>query len=199
MGNISLLDVMGSAIIAIFLLATVYSSNARMNETLCTTGSDVAVQQQLVNVIRIVQKDFRRLGYCANQIRIPDPSKAVLSAGAHNISFLTDIDNDGVVDTLKYYCGMPSSLTSTPNPRDMILYRQVNSTNAQAMNIGMTKFDFKFFNANNDSLSLPIADLTAIHHVQLSFQLESTHPYDATYTYAAWRGLQLRARNLRDR
>ncbi len=69
MGNITLLDMLGAALIAGFLLMVVSHSNARMNETLFTTGNDLVVQEQLVSLVQTIEKDFRRIGYCKNQIK----------------------------------------------------------------------------------------------------------------------------------
>lgn len=196
MGNLTLFDIIASAVIASLLLITVHNSSARMNETLCTSGSDVAVQTNLVNIVRIIENDFRRIGYCADQSKIPDRTVSVVAAGAHNITFLTDVDNDGVVDTVHYDVGSPSAMMTTPNPRDFLLNRYLSGTIPKGMSIGLTKFDFKYFSSTGDSLAIPIADLRQIYSLQLTLALESTHPYDSQYQYAAWRQLRLKIRNL---
>jgi hypothetical protein len=196
MGSFTILDILGSAIIAGFLLLMVYTSNARMNETLFTSGADLVVQEHLVTLVTTIEEDFRRIGYCRNQLRIPDQSKTIVSAGKSSFSFLTDVNDDGVVDTLRYYTGAPGSATATPNPRDMLLYRTVNGGKPIDMIIGLTAFDVKYRNVDGDSIAAPVADPTAIHNIELTIRLESTNPYDRDYTYAAWRQLRLRTRNL---
>jgi hypothetical protein len=199
MGNITVLDIIGAAVIAGFLLIMVYHSNARMNETLFTSGSDLVVQEHLVNLVNTIEKDFRRIGYCRNQLSLPDPSKIIVSAGKSSFGFLTDIDDDGVVDTLRYYTGAAGSATATPNPRDRLLYRTVNGGKPIEMNIGLTAFDVRYFDVNGDSIAAPVADPSGIHSMDLSITLENTHPYDNEYTFASWRQLRLRTRNLASR
>ncbi len=199
MGNITLLDLLGAALISGFLLVMVYHSNARMNETLFTTGNDLVVQEQLVNLVQIIEKDVRRIGYCKNQMKIPDPSKAVISAGTNSFTFQTDVDDDGNVDTLSYYRGTVAEQTGTPNPRDMMLYRKLNQYQPLAMNIGLTRFDLKYFDINDDSLNSPVADPTQINNVEIAIQLESSVPYDTIYSYVAWRQMRMRTRNLTGR
>jgi hypothetical protein len=152
MGNITILDLLGAAVIAGFLLIMVYTSNARLNETLFTTGSDLVVQERMVNLATTIEEDFRRIGYCRNQRNIPDPGKIVVSAGKSSFAFLTDINDDGVVDTLRYYTGAAGGATATPNPRDMLLFRQVNDGKPIEMNIGLTAFNTKYFEVNGDSI-----------------------------------------------
>lgn len=199
MGNITLLDILGSALIAGFLLMIISHSNARMNETLFTTGNDLVVQEELVTLVQTIEEDFRRLGYCRDQLKIADPSKAVLQAGAASISFQTDVDNDGNVDTLSYYLGAVADLAVTRNPRDRILYRKVNGSGPMPMNIGLTLFDVHYFDVNNNSIARPVASPSAVHQIEIDIRLESTAPYDTTYSFAAWRQLRLRSRNLTGR
>jgi Tfp pilus assembly protein PilW len=196
MGNLTLFDIIASAIIASILLMTVHSSTARMNQTLCTSGNDLSVQTNLVNVVRIIEKDFRRIGYCADQSQIPDQTIAISAAGAHNISFLTDINNDGIVDTLQYDVGSPSALTITPNPRDMLLNRYLKGTKPKGYSVGLTRFDFTYYNATGDTIPLPITDFTQIADLRLTLAFESTSAYDSQYQYAAWRQMRLKVRNL---
>jgi hypothetical protein len=198
-GNITLLDMLGAALIAGFLLMIVSFSNARMNETLFTTGNDLVVQEELVTLVRTVEKDFRRIGYCRDQVKIPDQSKAIIAAGPSSLSFQTDVDNDGIVDTLSYYLGSVADLSVTPNPRDRMLYRKLNGYGALPMNIGLTCFTIHYFDINNDSIATPVADPSAIHQVEIDVRLESTRPYNETYSYVAWRQLRLRSRNVEGR
>jgi hypothetical protein len=199
MGSITLLDVAGSVILTGFLLIVIYHTNARMNETEFTSGNDLVVQENLVSLSNIIERDFRRMGYCANQSRIPDPSKAILSATAHNITFLSDLGDDGNVDTIQYAIGTTSALTFTPNPRDVPLYRIVNNKNRGGFSLGVTKFDFTYYDVDDSTMVLPITDLMDIHKIQLQMQLESTDPYDTTYEYSVSRSLSLETRNIRGR
>jgi len=199
MGNITALDIATSAVLVVFLLFMVYNSDARLNETMVTTGNELIVQEHLVNLVRIIEKDLRRIGYCSDQTKIPDPSQTIVSANRNGITFLTDVDNDGEIDTLQYSIGSPSSLSSTPNPRDMLFFRSVRGSASQGYSIGLTKFEFKFLNSKGDSLAFPITDPGKIVSMELKVALESTHPYDELYSYAAWRTLRLKARNLRER
>jgi hypothetical protein len=198
MGNITLIDLLASAVIAGFLLLMLHHSNERMNETLFTSGNDLVVQENLVNLVNILQTDLRKIGYCKDQIKIPDVSKALLSADAHGVTFLTDVDDDGVVDTVQYYTGSVSGLVSTPNPRDMMLFRRVNG-DPIGMSIGLTKFDFKYFDVNDAVVPQPVLSTDDVHSLQIDIQLESTFPYDNTYAYNAWRQLRIKTRNIRER
>jgi len=43
------------------------------------------------------------------------------------ISFYTDVDKDENLDIMTYFVSDTNALAATKNPRDRILYRQINS------------------------------------------------------------------------
>ncbi len=199
MGNSTILDILGSIILGGYLLLMIFRLNGTVTETVFTNGSELTVQENLTTLVNMLEYDLRKIGYCADPYNMPDPSKAILAASAHSIRYLTDLRRDGSVDTVEYYTGLASSLTSTPNPRDRVLYRVVNNTQVMGFDMGIAKFDFMFFDAQGDSLEFPIPTPSAIYLVRLSIMVESSHAYDSSYSYAYWRQIRLAARNLKNR
>lgn len=199
MGSSTILDILSSLIIAGFLLLMVTHMNGSLVYSNYTTTNDLTVQENLVSLVRMIEDDFRRIGYCREYVKIPDPSKAIIDAGRHNIKFQTDLLNVGNVDTLEYAVGTPSGLTGTLNPRDFYLHRDVNNLRKSGISLGVTKFDFVYFDAQGDSLGFPIENPNEIYEIQLSVLLESPYAYDTTYSFAFWRQLRLAARNLKNR
>jgi hypothetical protein len=199
MGHSTIFDVISSIIIGGFLLMIITQMYANVSENTFNNTNDLVVQENLVALVRIIETDFRKIGYCADPTKIPDPTKSILSADEHSISFRTDVNNDGNVDILRYSTGLASGLTSTPNPRDKLIYRTINGTGSNGINLGVVVFDFMYYNALGDSLSFPIGNPNEIYAMRLSVLLESPYAYDTTYTYAYWRQLRLAARNLKNR
>jgi hypothetical protein len=152
-----------------------------------------------VAVVDMIETDFRRIGYCANPDSINDPAQSIVSVTANSISFLTDVNKDGVVDKVQYSVSGTSALLSTPNPRDMLLFRKVNNEPAKGMSIGVTKFELIYLDNNGNSIPLPIVYLGGIQSVQLSLELENPFPYDTVNTFAYWRQLRLQSRNFNNR
>ncbi len=67
------------------------------------------------------------------------------------------------------------------------------------MNIGLTMFDIHYFDVDNDSIRGARRNPATIHQLEIDVRLESTVPYDETYSYVAWRHLRLRSRNIEGR
>jgi len=199
MGFSSLIDVLGSFLVGGMLFMILLRMNDASVQNTFKYGGDLLVQQNLVEVVSLLEYDFRKIGYCRDWQNIPDPSKAIIAADSNSITFLTDIDNDAVVDTMKYYLGPASELADTPNPRDRLLYRVINGTVPLTANLGVTQFQLVYFNALGDSLSFPISVPSEIYTMQINITVENYAAYDNEYSSAFWRQIRMAARNLRNR
>lgn len=202
MGSSTMIDIVGSYIIAGVLLTFMLNMDRNITQANYTSVNDVVVQTNIVNAAKIIETDFRRIGYCANPNNIPDPSKAIMSASQNGISFITDINNDGTVDTVTYSIGTAAALKQTANPKDFMLYRKVKTgaaSSTQTFSIGLTQFQFVYYDAQEDSLAFPIAVPSSVYEMRLTMQLQSPFAYDTIYSYSYWREMRLASRNLKNR
>lgn len=199
MGFSSILDILGSVIIGGLLLLILFRLSNTSTENTYLNGSELIIQQNLVEVVELLEYDFRKIGYCEDWTKIPDPSQAILSADSNNITYLTDVDSDGLVDTMRYFTGTTEELSVTDNPSDVILYRLVNGEAPAGSNLGVTQFQLIYFNAVGDTIDFPIQVPGEIYTMQINITIENTTGYDNQYTAAFWRQIRLAARNLKNR
>jgi hypothetical protein len=163
------------------------------------------VQTNLVGAVQILEHDFRKIGFCRNWDSIPNPGQAFLAADKQSITFRSDLDNDGDIDQLRYFISDPSEMSKTPNPRDVKLYRQVNSETPVDVAIGLTQFNLKYYNALGGEITTPVAILGEINTIQIDITVENvfsvTEQYQDTAKYATafWRQIRLASRNLANR
>jgi len=199
MGFTTILDILGSIIIGgILMMITWRLSDAATEKTYNNSG-ELSLQQNLATVAQILENDFRKIGYCADWNKFPDPSKAVVFADTSNIIYLTDIDLDSDMDSIRYYLGPTSELSATPNPRDRLLYRVLNHESPLASNLGVTQFKMVYFDALGDTINPPITVAGSITSIEINLSVESVAAYDQKYSSAFWRQIRLVARNLRNR
>jgi hypothetical protein len=205
MGFGALLDILGSTIIGGMLLMILL----RMNDAAVKNNYDYSgeriVQQNLVDVVKLLEYDFRKIGYCANWNVFPNPALGIIRADSNRIHFITDLSTsthpfgDGVLDTLKYYLGPTSELNITPNPNDRLLYRVVNSTTPRGSNLGVTQFRLTYFDANGDKMtSMPASPPLGIAAIQIDVAVENPAAYGNDYAAdkrVIWRQVRLPARN----
>jgi hypothetical protein len=194
-----MLDILGSMIIGGVLMLNLATINNSAIENTYTGTGELTAQQNLAAIVQVLEHDFRKIGYCADWQQIPIPTQAILSADSTSIKFLTDVDSDSNVDTMHYYLGPASELLMTPNPRDRILYRVINSEVPVAVNLGVVQFSLNFFDVFRNPISFPITVPGEIYTMQIDLAVEDVAAYDEKYAFAFWRQIRLAAKNLRNR
>jgi hypothetical protein len=214
MGAQAILDVIGSFILFGWLLLSTIRVGTANSENMQSYGGELLVQENLVEITKLLEYDFRKIGYCKEPNNLPDPTRAVILADSERIKFLTDVDltgsgPDGVVDSVYYYLGPTSELLSTTNPRDRMLYRVVNAATPKGANLGVTSFKLKYFDGQGVLIPFPITgnNLQKIQTIQISIIVENTvaaeivetAPVNQQYSSAFWQQMRLSSRNYRNR
>ena len=178
-------DLIGSMVLGGILLLMIVGFNGNITENAALQRFHSNVQSNLTTVTNMLETDLRLLGY-----RISDTTK-VSFADTGKIVFREDFDDNGTVDSISYYLG-----TTTPpgvvNPRTRILYRRVNAQAPQQMNLGITRFQLWYYDANGNVASMP----SRIRTIKIAMSFESTQPYDKIYSGAYWERT-IKPKNLR--
>ena len=203
MGFSSIIDILGSTLIGGILMVILFRLNDSGIENTYNNSGELVSQQNIVTTVSILENDFRKIGYCKDWSKIPKPSESIILADSNKIKFLSDVlpdgNPDGKVDTVYYYIGSTNELLNTPNPRDRYLYRVIDGKTPVQVNLGVTQFSLKYFNALGDSLSFPITVPGEISSIQIDVSVENTSAYDNIYSTVFWRQIRLSAQNLRNR
>ena len=199
MGFSTILDIIGSMIIGGILLNITLRLNDAATEKTYNNGAELSLQENMAVVAQMLETDFRKIGFCADWNKFPDPSKAVVYADESSIKYLTDLDSDTNMDSIRYFLGPTSELLSTPNPRDRMLYRVANNETPLTSNLGVTQFRLVYFDALGDTIAPPITTAGLINSIEINLTVESVAAYDEKYSSAFWRQIRLVARNLRNR
>ena len=204
MGFSDIIDLAGSFIIGGLIMLILFRMNSSAVENVYNNGGELSLQQNLSVTASVLENDFRKIGYCVDWKKIPDPSKSILLADSTRIKFLTDLDlngsgADGNVDSLYYYLGPASELSQTANPRDRFLYRVVNNESPKGINLGVTQFKLIYFDALGDTIDFPITVPSEVYTIEINLTVENVAGYNEKYSSAFWRQIRLVARNLRNR
>ena len=109
---------------------------------------------------------------------------------------MTDLDNDGIVDTLHYYLGDTSELSGTPNENDRLLYRVVNSV-LHLDQIWELQVLSLFILTRLAILLVIQSRITGvINTMQIDIRIEDTVGYNLKYSSIFWRQIRISNRNL---
>lgn len=196
MGYTTILDILGAAIIGGLLLLNLLKMNENVYQVDNATGHDVNLQVEVVNVADVIESDFNKIGYCADPEKINDDPK-VIFGDTSSIRFIFDVDKNGSYDTVFYFVSGTSAVSSTPNPRDRILYRKVNSDFPFILSNNITEFKLQYLDAFKDTLSTPLSSPSLANYIKISFRVEDPFAYDEKYVEAFWRRLTVTSKNLR--
>lgn len=197
MGFAGIIDVLGSIVIGGFLILTLLRMNSASSENTYHYTGELTVQENMVEIVTLLEHDFRKIGFCEDPLKIT-PSHAIQKADIDDITFFSDVDQDGNVDIVRYYLGPKSELTETPNPDDRMFYRSVNGKPI-ASNLGVTHFEITYYGYVGTPLSVPLNAPTGIFSMQIDVRVENPSALDNEYRYAYWRQVRLSSRNLYNR
>lgn len=217
MGFATLIDILGSTLIGGTILLILFKMNDSIVENHYLSSGELIVQTNLISIVDLFENDLRKIGYCEVWENLPDPTLAIIEATDTSLTFLTDVaiseavqTGDGIVDTLKYWVGshLDNEVKDTPNPKDRILYRQVNSNKPLYANLGLTQFNLKYYDSFGDEITaMPTTVPLGIITLQIDITVENTAAYGDTeekdvYSKdrsAFWRQIRLAAPSLGNR
>lgn len=202
MGYSTLLDIVGSIIMGGVLMVILLTTNSNAVQTTYNYGGDVSIQKGLTTLVQVIDSDFRKIGYSSIQTIVLDPTKVILFADTSSIKFLSDVSNNGTIDTVYYYLGPAGELSYTTNPNDRILYRITHDTVSSPItmrNPGVSIFRFSYYDTSGKSLSCPVSSLGKIAKIQIQLKMESAIAYSGVYVSAYWNGTKRISVNVLDR
>ena len=170
-------------------------------------NGDELVQEMLVSTARLIEGEFRNMGF-----GVPDSvQKTVMYADTSRISFLCDLGRDGgVIDTVKYRIGPSSELLKTKNELDRYLYRRINTQTELKVGV-VTIFKLRYLTLAGDTLPTPVASdqLSEIHVVEVTMEVQNPYAISrqaalvhagertALYSSSLWQQTRLASQNSR--
>jgi len=199
MGFSTIIDVLGSLIIGGLLLLILMRLNGTVTEHYYITGSDRNLQRALAETAILIEKDFRKMGFCADPYKITETMDIVIVGDSDFISFYTDVDKDENLDIMTYFVSDTNALAATKNPRDRILYRQINSDTPLMISTNITRFLLEYYDVFGNKLTSPVASPGNITHMKISMRVEDPEAYNEQYSNAYWQQVRLTSKNLRKR
>ncbi len=172
------IEMAGSFLIGGMLLLSILALNASIMETATMNSLGTNAQENVTVIVSILDYDFRKMGY-----RVASGTSAITTMTGTTITFLGDVDDNGSVDTVNYYLGPTSEPTSTDNPNDRFLYRNVNGT-AIDVALGMTTWNLSYYGADGAVTATP----ANVRSIRVTFTVQSMIAFDTTYGEARWEG-----------
>lgn len=179
-----LLDIIGSSFIAGVIWLMLFNINIFQTNTRFASDSELQMQQNAKTLAEILNHDLRKIGYECD-------STAFVHADSEKVSFYSDIDRNGSIDLVTYIVSDTTEAAATPNPRDRVLKRVVNSDTLSGPSLGMVKAKFSYY----DQSKSPTTTFSLIRYVKAELWVESIQPIDGEYLFTYWE-MTINPRNL---
>ncbi|MGA9116783.1 MAG: hypothetical protein WB626_08415 [Bacteroidota bacterium] len=180
-----LLDLVGAIVIGGLIMLLLIGYNANLVQTSSTMGFTLREQENLSAATEVLEFDFRKMGY-----RVADSIKVTLADTAR-ITFRTDLDNNGALDSIRYYLGSVPSRASG-NRQVRTLYRVVNNRTPYPVHTGIRQFRLWYL----DRLGNFTTVRQNIRAVRVLVNSEGNASADGRYTGISWDRV-IRPKNLR--
>lgn len=176
-----IIDYIGSIIVVGIVILIVANINFSLNAAAADNLSSTNLEYNIVGVAERFEFDLYKAGYRVK-------GEKILVADSSKIEFLTDINNDGKIDSILYIMGDLTELDSTENPNDRILYRTLNSSTNQIDNITnlhLSYYDSSFKKINYANLADPFWR-AAIRGIQVQLIKETAAKINNRYKKTEW-------------
>lgn len=173
----SILDIVGSFAIAGAIMLTIIGFTLIMNDSSNQQILASINQNAAAESMEILKYDFSKIGFKAS-------SNKILHAEDDEIKYLSDIDNNGTIDTIEYYTGSTSQMSSTINPNDFVLHRKINNTDhtmAIATDFDLTFYDSLGFEISHSHLSSSQTYRDRIKSIGIDLTFQSGYKIDNYY------------------
>ena len=171
----AVLDYIGSIVIGSIIVGAMLSFYSMVGETSLTQNAAAVESSNANSLTQILEYDIRQLGY-----RVQDSIK-ITRADTNQIIFRGDFDDNGTVDSMKYYLGSTKSPNSA-NPRAKMLYRVLNNQTPRSVDGGVTKFRLWYYDASGS----PTSQLQSIRTIKIGVSLQTTLQDDSVNAGMYW-------------
>jgi hypothetical protein len=200
----TIIDLVGSIIFGGALLLIVINANEMASENQSVYNGDMLVQEMLVQTAHLVEGEFRNMG-----VGIPEGTRTILAADTSDVTFLYDVDRNGVVDTVRYVAGLRSEMTSSPNELDRPLYRRLNHESLQTVGV-VTVFKMRYLRRSGEQIAPPVpsTDLSEIFSIEITMEVQNPFAVrrsagtqagqrEELYSSSLWQQTRLASQNFR--
>lgn len=172
----TLYDIITSIVVGGILLAILIGFNGNMTQEAVAQTIKMMTQSNCTNVTQILDWDFRKMGYSLSSL-----DSSIITADTSRIKFRGAFNGTGATspgDTLTWF--LDNAPSGNANKNTHILYRTLNAQKSLAMNMGITRLRFSYFDLNGQPLSCPVSRPSQIKSLRIALTVESTVPYRVT-------------------
>ncbi len=177
----TILDILGASVIGGLILLMVMNFNLFTSDVKLNSDAELQLQTNAKTLAEIINYDLRKVGFNYN-------GTSVITADEKKFTFWGDIDSNGVADKISYYLGDTTEVYGTENPKDKILYREVNGVKQGGASLGLVdlKFHYRTAEGNVAATLDEVKYIEAEIWVQSPYKVHQAHTGKDDYLFTYW-------------
>lgn len=165
-------DIFGSIIISSLFMMTIIVFHNSLSQERSMSNLWIITQENAKALSDVIEYDLRKIGYGLSPGQSP-----FLSADSTQITFCSDFNKDGNIDSIRYHVSDSTQASGTDNPKDLLFYRVVNGQTVRGSALGITSLKFSYY----DSTGTVTNTLDEIREIEVEFNVESPITVDRYY------------------
>ncbi len=165
-------DILGSFIIGSLFMMTILVFHNSLSQERSMSNLWIITQENAKTLSDVIEYDFRKIGY-----GVSSGQCSFISADSADISFYSDLNKDGNVDSIRYYISDTTQASGTDNPKDVLFYRIVNGQSVPGSALGLTHLKLSYYDSTGAATDI----LGNIREIEIEFSVESPMTMDSYY------------------
>jgi len=179
----SILNIIGSIILFGIFMMAVISLDGNVSSTSHQTSFETSAQENIVALAELFDHDFLKIGHKKSAPKLkPGVTDSI------RITWYSDIDNNGTMDSVFYY--LADKEYNSPNSNTRILYRKINNANPSIMNHGIVSFNLSYYDSSMTQINYSnlnnIAGINTICAIKVRVRIESQYKIEQDYASTFW-------------
>jgi len=165
---------------SVFLL-TVMAAQQNLHKLSVGNELESIVQSQTDHIKDVLTFDIAKIGQNVD----PDLifGDIITDIDTTRIEFLSDVDDNGSIDSVKIWLGTKNELSFTENPNDRYIYRQVNNNAPMSFGEGVTYFEVK--GIKQDLSEANSAELDQVKAIEIKLIVQLGYSYGTYYNHVS--------------
>ncbi len=191
----SFLDIIGAlmifgVVLVMSLNLNIFTMQKNTQNILRTSNQEkITGTESYVGLGGIIENDLYKIG-------VGDTlAPSVIEADTNCITFRADMDNNGTIDSVKYFTSSPVGVPTGGNSNIKYLYRRQNTESGTKGWVGVSTFRFLYLDEMGRTIPAPVADslLSTIRSIRVKMMVENSYRMknetDTTFAATYWETL----------
>ena len=179
-----MIDIIGSFVVRSAVVLIILTTMVNLSNSLYRQSERASLEVLVTGAGETIYNDLSLAGYNSS-------SKLFLTADSVEARFYSDLDNNGSVETVRYYLSAGASGTHR------ILYRTLDAGTPFEIARDVVLLNFTYYSITGTSLTPPVTNVSGVKSVRIFLTIESNNKLisrysginDTTrYQQATWQG-----------